>query len=302
MKADGDIDRRRMDIYQKTLVAVSAFAVLAAFTEAVILSRRRPGTYDWPAYWGSLGVGAGRRLTDIVPLSVAMPGGQWLYEHRLIDVDLNVGWGYLLLFVALEYCYYWYHRLSHKVRWLWVSHAVHHSSTQMNFSAAYRLSWTNKISGSLLFFLPLCAIGYRPNVVLFAFGVNLLYQFWIHNDWTPRLGFLEGIINTPSNHRVHHALNKEYVNANYGGVLVVFDRLFGTYIPERKDVACRYGWDQPLNSNNPFVIAFRQWILLFADLRRARDWRQVVGYLFRAPGWSPEGADDTSPQLSRSGN
>ena len=92
-------------------------------------------------------------------------------------------------------------------------------------------------------------------LVVFAFGVNLLYQFWVHNEWIPRLGMLEGIINTPSNHRAHHASNLEYLDANYGGVLIIFDRLFGTYIAEKKEVPCRYGWVHPLQSNNPLVIS-----------------------------------------------
>ncbi len=184
----------------------------------------------------------GRRLTDFLPLWLAMPGGQWLYEHRLLDVNLNAWWGLLLLFFGLEFFYYWFHRLSHEMRWFWASHAVHHSSNQMNLSTACRLAWTSKIGMSLVFFLPMCALGYTPEVVVCAFGINLLYQFWIHTKWIPSLGPLEGIINTPSAHRVHHAANLEYLDANYGGVLMIFDRMLGTYIPERRDLPCRYGW------------------------------------------------------------
>ncbi len=249
-----------MSSYQIFLAVFSLFAILAALVEALVLSRRNPGTYDWGAYWASLAVGVGRRLTDFLPLAIAMPGGQWLYEHRLIEANLNTWWGILLMFLGLEFCYYWYHRVSHEVRWFWATHAVHHSPNQMSLSTAYRLGWTGKITGSLCFFLPLCALGYTPEVVVFAYGVNLLYQFWVHNEWIPRLGPLEGIFNTPSNHRVHHAANLEYLDANYGGVLIIFDRMFGTYIPEQKDVPCRYGWVHPLKSNNPFVISFQQWI------------------------------------------
>jgi sterol desaturase/sphingolipid hydroxylase (fatty acid hydroxylase superfamily) len=136
-------------------------------------------------------------------------------------------------------------------------------------------------------------------VILVAFAINLLYQFWIHAEWIPKLGFLEGIINTPSAHRVHHASNLEYLDANYGGVLLVFDRLFGTYVAEREDLKPRYGWVKPLTSNNPLRIVFQPWIDIVADLRKARSARDVAGYLFGPPGWQPDGKGPTTENLRR---
>lgn len=289
----------QMNSFQIALAAFTVFAVAAALVEAIVLSRRNPGTYDWRGYWASLGVALGRRLTDLLPLALVMPGGQWLYEHRLIDADINTWWGVLLLFFGLEFFYYWYHRLSHEVRWFWATHAVHHSPNTMSLATAYRLGWTGKITGQLLFFLPLCAIGYTPELVVFAYGVNLLYQFWIHTEWIPRLGFLEGIFNTPSSHRVHHASNLEYLDANYGGVLVIFDRLFGTYIPERDDVPCRYGWVHPLQSNNVFVIALSPWAALLRDVAGAHSLVEALGYLIKPPGWVPVGEGSTTAEMRR---
>lgn len=288
-----------MNSYQTFLAGFTVFAIAAALIEAIVLSRRKPGTYDWGGYWASLGVALGRRVTDLLPLAIAMPGGQWLYEHRLIDADINTWWGIALLFFGLEFCYYWYHRASHEVRWFWATHAVHHSPNTMSLATAYRLGWTGKITGALWFFLPLCALGYAPEVVVFAYGINLLYQFWIHTEWIPRLGFLEGIINTPSSHRVHHAANLDYLDANYGGVLVIFDRLFGTYIPEQKNLPCRYGWVHPQRSNNPFVIALQPWAVLLRDVGSARSLREVMGYLFRPPGWVPAGEGSTTADMRR---
>lgn len=283
--------------YQEILTIFTIVAVLAAFAEALVQSRLSSGKYDWSAYWGSMGVAIGRRATDLLPLSIAMPGGAWLYEHRLFNIDLNSWWGMLVLFIGLEFFYYWYHRCSHTIRWFWATHAVHHSPNQMNLSTAYRLGWTSKISLALVFYLPLCAIGFQPQIVFFAYGINLLYQFWIHSDWMPKLGFLEGIINTPSAHRVHHAANLDYLDANYGGVLLVFDRLFGTYLPERDDLPVRYGLVHRLETNNPLKIAFCQWIPLFKDLGRARNAREFFGYLFMPPGWSPDGQGETTAEM-----
>ena len=126
---------------------------------------------------------------------------------------------------------------------------------------------------------------------------ELVYQFWIHATWIPKLGWLEYVLNTPSSHRVHHAANLEYLDANYGGVLIVFDRLFGTYIPERDDVPCRYGLVHPMTSYNPLHVEFAQWISLARDLAKARSARAVLGYLFMPPGWSPEGNGETTEEL-----
>ena len=180
-----------------------------------------------------------------MPFAIITPWMAWTWEHRFFTQSLdNVG-SILLLFFSLEFFYYWYHRFSHTTRWFWNGHSPHHSPNQLNLSAAYRLGWFGRLTGSTLFFTPLVLLGFTPTVVLSALVLNLLYQFWLHADWFPRLGWLEGIFNTPSNHRVHHARNPEYLDANYGGVLVVFDRLFGTYIPERDDVPCDYGTVTP---------------------------------------------------------
>ena len=163
---------------------------------------------------------------------------------------------------------------------------MHHSPNQLNLAAAYRLGWFGKFTGTSLFFTPLF--------------LNLLYQFWLHADWIPRLGWLEYVLNTPSSHRVHHARNPEYLDANYGGVLIVFDRLFGTYIAERDDVRCDYGLiSHPKSSHNILVINFEPWIGLLKDLRSARSPREVWMYLFAPPGWRPDGEGLTTAEIRR---
>jgi sterol desaturase/sphingolipid hydroxylase (fatty acid hydroxylase superfamily) len=267
--------------------------------EAVVLSRLRPGSYDWKGHHVSLATTVMRGFTDWIPLSFLLPGGAWLYEHRLFDIPLNTFWGLLVLLLSQEFCYYWFHRASHRVRWFWANHAVHHSPNQYTLSSAYRLGITGKVTGMLLWFLPMCLIGFTPKVVVISFVANLLFQFWIHAEWIPKLGWLEGIINTASAHRVHHAANLEYLDANYGGVLLVFDRLFGTYVPERDDIKARYGLVKPVDTYNPIKVCFWEYGPLLRDLRKARSAREVLGYLFAPPGWAPDGQGQTTEDMRR---
>ena len=281
-------------------MVILPLVLTAALVEGVWLSRSRPEGYDWKASACSLADLAGRQLLRFVPLAVIAPWMAWTWEHRLFTQSLdNVG-SILLLFFGLEFFYYWYHRFSHTTRWFWAGHSPHHSPNQLNLSAAYRLGWLGRLTGSTLFFTPLVLLGFTPTVVLTSLVLNLLYQFWLHADWFPRLGWLEGIFNTPSNHRVHHARNPEYLDANFGGVLVIFDRLFGTYIPERDDVPCDYGTITPaVSSRNPFVLNFSPWIGLFKDLRTARSPREVWMYMFGPPGWRPDGEGLTTAEIRR---
>lgn len=294
-------DNRGMDaeLLRKIYLVVAGVAVGSALLEGLVLRFVAHRAYDWRGFLVSLAIAAGRRLTDFVPLAIALPGAAWLYAHRLIDWDLRSPWTWLTLFLVVEFAYYWFHRLSHRVRWFWATHAVHHSPNQYNLSAAYRLGWTGKFSLTLMVFAPIAWLGFSPQLIVLAFSLNLLYQFWIHAEWIPRLGWLEGVLNTPSAHRVHHAANVEYLDANYGGVLVVFDRLFGTYIPENRTTDIRYGWVKPITSNNPLRVVFQQWIDLLRDVRQARSLRDAAGYLFGPPGWRPDGKGQTTDDLRR---
>lgn len=274
--------------------------VLALATiEALVLARRRHD-YDWRAYFSSLGNMLARRgLTFVAPVGIAAPAIALAYEHRLFTVMLDSWWAFALLFLGQEFCYYWLHRASHRVRWFWADHSVHHSPNQLNFSAAYRLGWMSSFAGAGLFYLPLVGLGFPPAAVLATLSINLLYQFWIHADWIPKLGWAEYVFNTPSHHRVHHAANLDYLDANYGGVLIVFDRLFGTLIEERADLPCRYGLVKPLTVYNPLTIAFHEWLAIARDVGRARSLREAVGYLSGPPGWRPDGQGLRTEDLRR---
>jgi sterol desaturase/sphingolipid hydroxylase (fatty acid hydroxylase superfamily) len=215
-----------------------------------------------------------------------------VWQYRLFTISIDNGWNLLTLLIGLEFCYYWQHRCSHRIRWIWATHAVHHSVKYFNLSAAYRIGWTGWLSGNILFFLPLCWLGFPPLAVTTGLALNLIYQFWLHTELIPQLGMLELIFNTPAHHRVHHASNSQYIDKNYGGVLIVFDRLFGTYQAEQE--APIYGLTKPINSHNPLVIATHEWVRLYQDLCRIRNWQQFLRCVCYSPDWQ-EPSINTSP-------
>ena len=287
-------------LFNMLFYATPAVIVLALI-EAVVLAfvKRRP--YSWRASFASLLDAVGREYVvyQFLPVGIAFPVVAWAFNHRLATLQLDATLAFVLLLVGVEFSYYWFHRASHRVRWFWASHAVHHSSNELNLSAAYRFGWTGRLSGTSIFFAPLIWLGYPPAAVFGVLGLNLLYQFWLHADWMPKLGWLEYVFNTPSHHRVHHAANPAYLDANYGGILIVWDRLFGTFIEERADLPCRYGLVKPLLSNNPLVINFHEWLALARDLRQARSWGERWQYLFGPPGWRPDGQGWSTEDIRR---
>jgi len=273
-----------------TVLAWSLPAVIGLATaEGLILTFVVRRAYDWRSYAASVTDALMREYVvyALLSISLAGPAIELAWKHRLATVPLGGLASFAALFVGQEFCYYWYHRAAHRVRWFWATHAVHHSSNEFNLGVAYRFGWTGRLAGNALFFVPMIWLGFAPRAVFATLALNLIYQFWLHAEWAPRLGWLEVVLNTPSHHRVHHASNARYIDANYGGVLIVFDRLFGTFIAERDDLPCRYGLVTPLISHNPIRIAFHEWLKLVGDLRRARSWREAAGYLFGPPGWRP---------------
>jgi sterol desaturase/sphingolipid hydroxylase (fatty acid hydroxylase superfamily) len=286
-----------MSALAEVYLIILPVVLIASLIEAIWQSRTRPEGYDWKAMGCSMVIMIGRRLFELLPFGAAAAILGIAWEHRLFTLSLDRVWTVLLLFIGLEFFYYWFHRFSHTMRWFWTTHSVHHSPNRLNLSAAYRLGWMGKITGTTVFFAPLVLMGFEPKVVMTALALNLLYQFWLHADWIPKLGWLEYVLNTPSAHRVHHARNAEYLDANFGGVLIVFDRLFGTYVEERADVPCEYGLVTPMTSNNPLVVNFQPWIGLAKDLWSARSLSEVWSYLFGAPGWRPDGHGLTTAEL-----
>lgn len=251
--------------------------------EALWRTRIARRGYDLKAAFASLGVAAGNLLSGA--LYAAALAAIFIAIARLSPVHWGLrNWRvWLVCFVLVEFVYYWIHRFSHEVRWLWATHAVHHSSEEMTFLSAIRLGWTNLFSGGWLLYVPLVLIGFDPRMVFGLLALNLHYQFFLHTEAFGRWGWLERLLNTPSHHRVHHASNAAYLDCNYGGVLIVFDRLFGTFVAERSDEPIRYGLVHPFGSNNPFAIALGEWRRLVTDLLRAPSLAAALRTAFGRP-------------------
>ncbi|MET1412725.1 sterol desaturase family protein [Roseibium sp. HPY-6] len=194
-------------------------------------------------------------------------------------------WSWPLAVLLADLTYYWMHRCEHRVRLLWTYHSVHHSSPEFNFSTALRLAWIEALF-TWIFFVPMVMIGFDPAQVIAAFAVVIAYQSWIHTEKLGKLGFLDGVLNTPSNHRVHHGRNSIYLDKNYGGILIVWDRFFGTYEPETEQVL--YGITEPVMSSNPFIINFRETTLLLKDVLRPGPLKSRLATIVMPPGWRKE--------------
>ena len=237
---------------------------------------------------GNLAISAGAKLGTVTLYSV-------LYAHRLFEIGAGP-WAWVLLLFAEDFTYYAWHRASHEVRFLWAAHENHHSSERFNLSTALRQSWTTPFTIPLFYFwLPLA--GFAPEMLLTQMAVSLVYQYWVHTELIGTLGPLEWVMNTPSHHRVHHGSNVEYLDRNHAGIFIIWDRLFGTFEPERARVV--YGLTKNIRTFSPLAIAFHEWAALLRDVRGARTFRDRLGYLLRAPGWSPDGSTLTAAEMRR---
>jgi sterol desaturase/sphingolipid hydroxylase (fatty acid hydroxylase superfamily) len=269
---------------QHSLIYPFVPVFLVAIAIEIFISRgRRNQIYSQSESLSSLGIFLVHNLSQIIFRFVPTGILFFAWNYRLMTIPLDRWWSMPLLFISIEFCYYWYHRNAHLVRWLWATHAVHHSVRYFNLSAAYRLGWTSWLSGNTLFYMPLSWLGFHPIAILAGLSLNLAYQFWIHTELIPKLGILEWVFNTPSHHRVHHASNREYIDRNFGGVLIIFDRLFGTFAEEKSDRLIMYGLTHPLNSQNPLQIVWHEWKRLFTDLFTVKTWRDRLRVIFGTP-------------------
>jgi sterol desaturase/sphingolipid hydroxylase (fatty acid hydroxylase superfamily) len=249
--------------------------------------------YSRPDTLASLAMGIGNVIiaagTKLVTAALMIA----LYEYRLFTLPA-AWWTFVLLFFAEDLCYYAFHRASHEIRFFWAAHINHHSSQHYNLSTALRQSWTTPFTGPL-FWLPLPLLGFAPWMVLTQQAISLLYQYWIHTESIHKLPrWFEAILNTPSHHRVHHGANARYLDRNHAGILIIWDKLFGTFEAESEKV--HYGLTTNLTSHNPIHIAFHEWGAIVNDVKNAGSIGDAFMYVFGPPGWSPDGSRKTSKQ------
>ncbi len=275
--------------------AVPAF-VLLVLLEMIWARYRAPEAYEPGDTLVSLAMGLGSMIAGLMSAGAVAALYFGAYEFRLVEIGW-AWWAWPLCFVLDDLAYYCFHRTAHRVRWFWASHVNHHSSQHYNLSTALRQTWTGTIALGFVFRLPLVVIGFHPAMIVFCAALNLIYQFWFHTEAVrkcPR--WFEAVMNTPSHHRVHHATNPVYLDRNYAGVFIVWDKAFGTFQPERDDVRIRYGIVRQLGSFNLLWSVFHEWIGMARDVRAA-PWRHKLGYLWREPGWSHDGSRDTSDAI-----
>ncbi|MFJ5063296.1 sterol desaturase family protein [Streptomyces nigra] len=232
----------------------------------------------------SMSMGAGSQVIALPWKAVVIVAYAALYSVAPWQLSPGSVWTWVLLFFAEDLAYYAFHRAHHRVRLLWASHVVHHSSVRFNLSTALRQSWT-PMSG-LPFWMPLALLGIPPWMILLQQSISLIYQFFLHTERVDRLWRpIEFVFNTPSHHRVHHGSNNVYLDRNYGGILIIWDRLFGTFQPESERVV--YGLTKNIDTYNPLRVAFHEYTATWHDIRTATRWRDRAGYAFGPPGWAP---------------
>ncbi len=231
-------------------------------------------------------LGAGYQVTELLFAGIiAFPVYALAYHHRVVTVELSWATG-LLLFVLVDFTFYWFHRASHRVRWLWCTHVTHHSSERMNFSTAMRQNATNIFNGGWLFYVPLAFIGFNPVWIGICFALSLVYQFFIHTTLVTKLHpAIEFVMNTPNHHRVHHASNEGYIDTNYAGVFIVWDRLFGTFAEEQAGKPVRYGITRPVHSDSLWVMWTHEYVDLFRDMARPGTLTARLKHLWMPPEW-----------------
>lgn len=232
----------------------------------------------------NLSQGIGSQLTGLLMKTALFFGYKYIFENwRIFEFPNNI-WVWIILFIAVDFCYYWFHRMSHQINALWAAHIVHHQSEEYNLTVALRQSWFQSWF-SWVFYLPLAFLGFEPLMFLTLSSFNTLYQFWIHTRGIKNMGFLEHILNTPSHHRVHHGSNPKYIDKNHAGTLIIWDKLFGTFQKEEEEVY--YGITSPLASWNPVWANFHYWVELLNTAKKADNITDKVKVFIKSPGWFP---------------
>lgn len=261
----------------------------------------------------SIGMGLGSTFIDIAMKAIALGYLFWFYQFRIFD---NLGpssveefaswtwqkahlWVWFFAFLMQDFMFYWHHRLSHEIRLLWAAHVNHHSSQNLNFAVALRQSWLELLYKDM-WYIPLAIIGIHPLMILTLHQLNLIYQFLPHTEVVHRMPkWFEYIFNTPSHHRVHHSSNLRYLDKNYGGVLIIWDRWFGTFQKELDKEKCVYGITTNIETNNLFKIAFHELANIINDVKNAPNWKAKLNYIFNSPGWSHTGKDQRAKTLQK---
>ncbi len=261
----------------------------------------------------SLELGIGSTILDLGIKAIAVGYLLWFYQFRVTDtlgpatIQEFGNWQWhkehwyvwVLLFFAQDFIFYWYHRFAHEIRLLWAAHVNHHSSEYMHYSTALRQSWLELLFKDA-FYIPLALIGFHPIMILTMYQINLIYQFLPHTETIKRMPrWYEFIFNSPAHHRVHHSSEIRYLDKNYAGILILWDRIFGTFFDEDEKAFPVYGITKNIHTNNLLKITFHEVAAIWQDVKRAPDITSKLNYIFQSPGWSHDGEDQRAKTLQK---
>ena len=284
------------------LIYAVPFFIITLLVECWLAQKRLSGSHTLKDSLASLVMGTGNLVTDLAFgfLSLSMLMAAWNFKFFDLGASLPVILGAL---IAQDFVYYWKHRASHRIRWFWAAHVVHHSSQHYNLTTALRQPWISHFTGYAVMSVPLVLLGFHPLLIGFVASINLLYQYWIHTELIGRMPrWFEAIFNTPSHHRVHHSVHPRHLDANYAGIFIIWDKMFGSFVAEAEGEAMSYGVVTPINTYNPLKIAFAEWANIFKDVfspaYKAGLWARLK-YALAPPGYSHDGSRDTSEDIKR---
>lgn len=284
-----------METYAKILLIASPIFLLLVMAEKLYGYLRFKHEFRTMDTISSLSSGYTNTLKDVLGLSVTIITYKWFYDHVALFEIKSTVWVYIIAFIALDFSGYWVHRLAHQVNFFWNKHAIHHSSEEFNLACALRQSISTFVNIFTFFLIPAAIFGVKPEVIGIVAPIHLFAQFWYHTVYIGRMGFLEKIIVTPSHHRVHHALNPEYLDKNHGQIFIIWDKLFGTFQEELPNLKPVYGITRPMATWNPIKINFKHLWLLILDAWRADSWKDKFRIWFMPTGWRPEGFEEKYP-------
>ncbi len=271
--------------------------VVTIIIEAVLTVKVKLDDYEFKDALTSITMGLGNVFMGLLNKGIMLGAFTFLYQFKVFTIPFT-WWAWLLLFFADDFAYYWNHRIAHESRLFWASHVVHHSSKKYNLSTALRQTWTGGFY-TFIFWLPLILIGFHPIMVLVQQSISLLYQYWIHTELIKKMPkWFEAIFNTPSHHRVHHATNPQYLDRNHGGILIIWDRIFGTFEPEVEKPV--YGLVKNIETYNPVKVAFNEWLFMFKDAFKSKvSVKNRFLYFFKPPGWNHDGSGVLSKDMRK---
>ncbi|AUC81264.1 sterol desaturase family protein [Lacinutrix sp. Bg11-31] len=288
-----------MSTFPNLILFAIPFFAASIFLEVYVVFKQHK-TYDYKDALTSISMGIGNVLLTFISKVIVLFCFLYIYNNfRLFTIPM-AWWSFVLLLFADDFCYYWFHRISHECRLFWASHVVHHSSEKYNLSTALRQTWSGGFY-TFIFWLVLPLLGFHPGMIILQMSVSLIYQFWIHTEIINKLPkWIEAVFNTPSHHRAHHGSNVIYLDRNYAGIFIIWDRLFGTFQAELDTEKVKYGLIENINTHNPIKIAFHEWVAMLKDMSKKKvSFINRVKYLIKPPGWKHDGSGVNSNDLKK---